>query len=324
MESEYPNPQTPPETSAPAPLFNRFLERGRVGNNEWWRYMLGSIIIFVLYLIFSSPFQLLVASAARKIPNLKLDEFYQNATNPKYLNIDPNLLLVLLLLCSVGGLVGIWIVVKFLHKKPFISIITSCEKIRWKKIGFAFLIWFGFSSVFLALQFVLTPEKFILSFDLKPFLLSLIIALILIPIQTGWEELLFRGYFTQGIGIKTKNAILPIISTSLIFGLMHIGNPEVKTIGFLNSIGFYILPGIIFGLITMLDEGLELAIGLHFANNFFLTLVVTHDHSAIQAHSIWRFTTISTSLDYIQLLQYPAIILIFALLYKWDFKKLYR
>jgi uncharacterized protein len=324
METEYPNPQTSPEEIAPAPLYNRFLERGRVGKNEWWRYMLGILIICTLYLTFSLPFQFLLSSAMRKIPNLKLDEFYKNATNPSYLNVDPNLLLPLLLLCSIGGFLGIWIVVKWLHQKNFSVIITAFDKIRWRRISFAFSIWFGLLSISLAIQYAVTTEIFVLSFQLKPFLLSLLIAIIMIPIQTSWEELLFRGYLTQAIGVKTKNAIIPLLSTSVIFGLMHIGNPEVKASGFLNSIGYYILPGIIFGVITLLDEGLELALGLHFANNLFLTLVITHNNSAIQANTIWRLTSSNSSLESIYLLQYVLIILLFAILYKWDFKKLYR
>jgi uncharacterized protein len=324
MESDYPNPQTPPETSAPAPLFNRFLERGRVGKNEWWRYAVGVIISFGGYLLFSVPILLVMSAALLKKGIINEQEMREKMTNPEFLGLDANVLLVLLLLSFAGAMIGLWIAVKFLHKKPFASVITFAEKIRWKRVGFAALTWFLFSGLWIAFAMIKDPGNLRFTFEAGPFLGSLIIAILFLPAQTWWEEFMMRGYLLQAIGQRTKTALLPVISTSVIFGLLHAGNPEVATHGFLNTMPMYILPGLLFGIIAVLDEGLEIPMGFHFANNLFGTIIITNDNSAIQAFTIWRQNSPDPMLDTLQLLQLPFFLIVFMFIYKWDFKKLYR
>ncbi len=57
------------------------------------------------------------------------------------------------------------------------------------------------------------------------------LVILLLPIQTSAEEYLFRGYLMQGIGIISGNRWLPLILTSLAFGLMHYANPEIAKFG---------------------------------------------------------------------------------------------
>lgn len=324
MESEYPSPQTPPENSAPAPLFNRFLERGREGKNEWWRYAVGVIISFGGYLLFSAPILVVMSAALLKKGIINEQEMREKMTNPEFLGLDPNILLVLLLLSFAGAMIGLWIAVKFIHKKSFSSIITFAEKIRWKRVATAAVAWFLFSGLWIVFAIIKDPENLRITFQSGPFCVSLIIALIFLPAQTWWEEFMMRGYLLQAIGQRTKTAFIPVISTSLIFGLLHAGNPEVATHGFLNTMPMYILPGLLFGIIAVLDEGLEIPMGFHFANNLFGTIVITNDNSAIQAFTIWRQNSPDATLDTLQLLQLPLFLIVFMFIYKWDFKKLYR
>ncbi|MCK6640713.1 MAG: CPBP family intramembrane metalloprotease, partial [Bacteroidia bacterium] len=253
MESEYPSPQTPPEETAPAPLYNRFLERGRVGKNEWWRYAVGVIISFGGYLLFSVPILFAMSAALLKKGITNEQEMREKMTNPEFLGLNPNVLLVLLLLSFAGAMIGLWIAVKFIHKKPFRSIITFAEKIRWKRVATAALAWFLFSGLWIVFAIIKDPENLRFTFEAGPFITTLIIALILLPAQTWWEEFMMRGYLLQAIGQRTKTAFLPVISTSLIFGLLHAGNPEVATHGFLSTMPMYILPGLLFGIIAVLD-----------------------------------------------------------------------
>ena len=73
-----------------------------------------------------------------------------------------------------------------------------------------------------------------------------------------------------------KNRWFPLIMTSILFGLMHGLNPEVKEFGLLTMMPQYILFGLIFGIITILDDGIEAAMGAHAANNIFLCIMVTN------------------------------------------------
>ncbi len=76
--------------------------------------------------------------------------------------------------------------------------------------------------------------------------------------------------------------------TSLLFALMHGLNPEVKEYGFLNMMPQYILFGLIFGTITILDDGVEAAMGAHTANNVFLCIMVTNKSSALQTAAYYK------------------------------------
>ena len=91
----------------------------------------------------------------------------------------------------------------------------------------------------------------------------------------------------QGIGVITKYRWIPLLITSLVFGLMHISNPEVDKLGPVVMI-YYIGTGLFLGVMTLMDEGMELALGFHAANNLFTALLVTADWTAFQTHSVLK------------------------------------
>src|SRR5690606_24823077 len=141
----------------------------------------------------------------------------------------------------------------------------------------------------------------------------------LIPLQTSFEEYLFRGYLMQGLGLLTKNKWFPLLFTSISFGLMHIANPEVGAYG-MQVMVFYIGTGLFLGIITLMDDGLELALGFHAANNLVAAVLVTSDNSVLQTNAI--FEQVSSGINmteiYIQVLVvFPILIFLFAKKYKW-------
>jgi len=68
---------------------------------------------------------------------------------------------------------------------------------------------------------------------------------------------------------------------------MHIANPEVEKLGPIIMV-YYIGTGLFLGMITLMDDGLELALGFHAANNLFTALLVTADWTAFQTDSILK------------------------------------
>lgn len=321
MDVNYPAPQEAP----PAPLKSEFLQRGRTeGLNDLWRYVLGIVISMGGYFLFSIPVALIMMKGVAQSGVTDPDEMARTMTNPTALGVDPNFFLVLLLLGYVGGMIGLFIAVKYLHKKSFTSIITASKRIRWGRVGTGAVAWFAFSCICIAIAWMIDPDNFSYTFQPKPFLLTLLIAVLFLPAQTWWEEFMIRGYMMQGIATGTRKAWIPVLVTSVIFGLLHLGNPEVEAYGVWYSMPMYILPGLLFATIAVLDGGLELAMGFHFANNLFGTIAVTSDVSAIQASTIFRQVNPDQMIDLLGVLQYPLFLLLFWLAYKWDFKKLYQ
>ncbi len=214
-------------------------------------------------------------------------------------------------------LVFFW--VKFVHQQSIRSLTTSRAKVDWKRILFSFILWSLITIVTTLIAYYFQPEDFVINFQLQPFLVFLVLAVILIPLQTSFEEYLFRGYIMQGLGVVTKSRLIPFVTTSVLFGLMHIANPEVEKMGNIVLV-YYIGTGFFLGILTLMDEGLELALGFHAANNLIGALLITSDWSAFQTHSIFKDVSNPTAgFDIILpiFIVFPLLLFIFSRKYKW-------
>lgn len=209
--------------------------------------------------------------------------------------------------------------VKFIHNQSITSLTTARKSIDWKRIFFSFSIWSFFTIATTLIYYFTSPESFVINFDPAKFFPFLLLAIVLVPLQTSFEEYLFRGYLMQGIGVATKSRLIPLVITSITFGVMHIANPEVGKLGMIIMI-YYIGTGFFLGIITLMDEGLELALGFHAANNLVGALLVTADWTAFQTHSIFKdVSEPSAGFDVLfpVLVIFPILLFIFGRKYKW-------
>ena len=100
---------------------------------------------------------------------------------------------------------------------------------------------------------------------------------------------------------------------------MHAANPEVEKLG-MGIMVYYIGTGLFLGILTLMDEGLELALGFHAANNLTAALLLTSDWSAFQTNSIFldvSSPTLGWDVFIPVLIIYPALLIVFAKVYKW-------
>ncbi|WP_299247453.1 type II CAAX endopeptidase family protein [uncultured Lacinutrix sp.] len=285
--------------------------------HDWWRYVIGLIVAFIGVGVFSIPHfvGIFMKRMEGTVDLTRLDD-----VNYLMSLFDSNINLVFVLLPFAGGLIFLLIIVKLLHKQSIKSLTTARKKIDWKRIWFAFFFWGIISSGMTLLDYFLSPESYLDNFELNRFLILAVIAIILIPFQTSFEEYLFRGYLMQGIGVVAKNKWVPLIITSLIFGLLHIANPEVDKLGY-SIMVYYIGTGLFLGIITLMDEGMELALGFHAANNLFTALLVTANWTALQTHSIFKDTA-EPEAGFANLILpvfiiFPILLFIFSRVYKW-------
>ncbi|MDO5980364.1 CPBP family intramembrane glutamic endopeptidase [Flavivirga spongiicola] len=288
------------------------------GLHEWWRYIIGVIITIVGVFVFSAPH--LIAIGIETF-NGNIDQSQMSDTNYIMTLFEPNLNLVFVLLPFAGGLLFLLLAIKYLHKQSFKHLTTTRKKIDWKRFWFIFFLWGIVSSSFVLVDYYFTPEDYVFNFKLVPFLILSVIAIILVPLQTSFEEYLFRGYLMQGIGVIVKNKWVPLITTSLVFGLLHIANPEVEKLGYVIMI-YYIGTGLMLGIITLMDEGLELALGFHAANNLFTALLVTADWTAFQTHSIFKDMSDPETMGLMEIfvpvfVVFPILLFILSKKYNW-------
>ncbi len=285
--------------------------------HEGWRYLIGAIIIFVTWQVVGAlPLGLTILVKA-----LKTGESYTTIAQMSEA-LGSNLFLFLMLLSFVFGLLGVFFSSRLMHKQPLLELTTARKKIDWKRFWFIFILW-GVISVGMVLldYFFFAPEDYMLNFKLKPFIILCIIAIIFIPLQTSFEEYLFRGYLMQGLGVMAKNKWVPLLITSVGFGLLHIANPEVDKLGYVIMI-YYIGTGLFLGIITLMDEGLELALGFHAANNLFTALLVTADWTAFQTHSVLKDISDPSEMVLVEILipvfvVFPILLLILSKVYQW-------
>jgi len=291
-----------------------FIEQGVKEGNKFWKYIVGSLLIILASTVGQIP--LLLAVYAKSF----LDGTKMPSGSSDFMRVlDSNLTLFLILFSFAIALLAILIVVKNYHKQSLLSLTTSRKKIDWNRILFAFSIWSIFTLISTLLSYYESPEHFVINFKPIPFLILAITATIMIPIQTSTEEYVFRGYLMQGFANLSLNKWFPLLMTSIIFGSMHIFNPEVDKMGYIILI-YYIGTGLLLGIMTLMDEGMELSLGFHAANNLIGALLVTSDWSVFQTSSLFKdISEPSAGFDVIipVIVVYPILLYIFSKKYNW-------
>lgn len=262
---------------------NPFLDTARQGRNEWWRYVAGVVFIFACWtggqVVIALPLVLNQADPARADP----------------------LQLTLLLLSFTPAVAGVWIVVRFVHGRPFRTLITPYERVDWRRIALGFGVWFAIAAVIGVVEAVLYPGRYQLNPEPLSVLPFLLVGALLIPVQAGAEELVYRGYLLQGLGLLTRQPLLLAFVNGLLFALPHAANPETAA-SFAKILLLYFLAGFFWTLITLRSGTLELAIGAHTANNFFTAVVANYETTAIPSRSFFTVTVIDADYQLLTLL----------------------
>lgn len=362
-----------------------FIQQAYKGRNEWWKYLVTFlIVIFGWQLIGSIP--LLVAAVMHSKDTAEFTKAAENAFMG--LGINSSLYLFLLILTFAFGLLSLLISVKYIHKRSITSLVTSREKIDWGRFWVGFATWGMIALIMIVIGILMAPENYTWNFKPVPFFTLVAVALLFLPLQTSFEELLFRGYMMQEVGVSSTKKYFPLVSfltliyvlslvyllnvldvsglliflftiayilvfgllilfgafdgfvksgfnnslinflgrkstplilTSVVFGLMHGANPEIDKLGWIAMV-FYIGTGFFYGICTLMDEGTELALGLHAVNNIIAAILVTTDWTVFQTDALYVDTS-EPSVGWEMFLPvfvlYPIMLWLFGRKYGW-------
>lgn len=282
-------------------MTNQFLEQAHHGKNEFWRYLL---TVFAIIVVAVSA-QLVVAVVAFIVERtVDVNQF------------SPLALLVVTMAPFPCALLALWGGLRLLHHRPLISIINPSGRFVWRKVLVSGVLWFGLSALGDVIFALINPGNYQWSFDLKKFLPYFIVGILLLPIQTSTEELFFRGYFTQWVGRYAKALWLPLIVPSIVFMLLHGLNPEVGAYGLLLTMPLYLGIGLLLGWLTLRSQGLELALGLHAANNLYAAMIVTFPSSALPSPALFSILKYDPLYGLIAFIAMTAIYLVVLYLMK--------
>ena len=278
-----------------------FFQKAFEGENQVWKWILTPVMAIVGYTFGQIPLGIAMVFYMAKndvMTSYSEAEIQELLTKMDFaaLGMDLNLTLFLLLLMFVFMALALIFFLKIFHKRNWKTLITPLEKIDWGKIGFSFMLWLAFTMGLEAFSYYTEPEVYTLTFEWSKFLPLLLIVILLMPIQTTTEELLFRGYLMQGFGRWTGSKLFAILITSLLFSGMHMMNPEVAEFGIGIMFTYYASVGFFLGLLTAMDDSLELAIGVHAATNMFSAIFVSYAGGALQTNAIFRTEVVNGEL----------------------------
>ena len=247
-----------------------------------------------------------------------LSEMASNPNDLSLISTNPISGLVVMLVPFLAGLAAFWLLVKPLNGRSFTNTVNGTGSIRWKRIFLSAFIWIIISGLYLLIYMKYDPSNFKINNSTSSLLVLASVSLILIPFQTTLEEIIFRGYLMQGFAVIARNRLTPILLTSLLFGLLHAWNPEVKEYGFFVMMPQYIVFGLLFAILTVIDDGIEIAIEAHTANNVFLSILVTNSSSALQTPALFEQQKIYPWVEFWSLL--TAAIIFFSvmmIIFRW-------
>ena len=263
-----------------------YLDLARQGKNDWWRYVLAVLLMLFTWQILGSlpGAALLVWSMLRDgLPKVSGAAGLPGANTPVGF--------VALMLASVFFLGGIYLAMRFIHRRRLRTLITPSPSIAWGRLFQGFGVWFVLSALMSVLEALLYPGRYVWSLDLPRLLPFVFLALVFIPIQIGTEELFFRGYLLQGLGLRSRNIWVLSALSGLVFGLPHLVNPEASVnyplFGF-----YYFAFGFSLAYITLRDGRLELALGAHAANNLFSVIFANYTITVLPSPSLFTITVL--------------------------------
>jgi len=256
-----------------------FIEFWNKGRFEAYRVVLTLFFVFVAYFVGS-----LFLSFDLAINHPNFTGLSDGSWKEIALLLGKNRLFLLMMLPFTLVFFTLLICLTKIHKLPLLAVFTSRNAFDWKRFFIAFSWWSLMVLVVTGIELLL-HKNFQLVFNAQKFFTLCVLSIILLPLQTSSEELVFRGYILQGIKKRTGSILSSILISGCMFGMMHISNPEIAKMGY-HILIYYITIGVVLGAIVYYDSGLELSLGFHAANNLITALLITADWQAFQTDAI--------------------------------------
>ncbi|MEM6450064.1 MAG: CPBP family intramembrane glutamic endopeptidase [Cyanobacteria bacterium P01_D01_bin.105] len=308
-------------------MLHPFIQLAHQGKNQGWRYLAGSLLALFTFLVPGSLISLyLLFAYVRSDGNPETRLLSPSELAPGEIpvtGVSPLVLYVFYNLAFPFFLLGIYLAVRYLHGRSLRTLITPFRRVSWLRIGQGFSVFFMLKVIEILVSYWSAPEEFTLNvFQPQLFFTFLAWVMVLTPLQITAEELFCRGYLLQGIGSKLGNLVAVLLTTTL-FTALHGFNPEVSSQanpeGTISILLYYFMVGAFLGWLTIKDKTIELALGVHAANNIATFLLVTSPNSAIPSPAIFSIADIEAS--FASLFLTALLLFVFAVVVFRGFKR---
>jgi membrane protease YdiL (CAAX protease family) len=295
---------TPPGVPAHEPERGRsFVDASGWGAGTGARYLLGAFLIFIYWQVAGTVVSLLLAlwmSPAGR----SFQELIASLAEPG--SYGPLRGFVLINMVHPFLLLGLFFVVRLIHRRTLLSTATARPRLRLRRILQGFGVWWLLCCLSTLVDYALEPASYTLQWDAGLFAAFLPLALLLTPIQTTAEELFFRGYLIQALSRASRTPLLLVCGSGFFFTLPHLANPEMGANPLLLVL-IYFLTGAFLAIISLRDGSLELAIGVHAANNLFSAVAVTFEGSVFDTPALFHTTRFDPAATLVMLIAMAAV-----------------
>ena len=283
-----------------------YLDLARQGKNDWWRFVLAVLTVFFFWQVLGAiPTVLLYLGASFG------DDPAALAAPADGVGIDPLLAFTALMLASLFFLLGLYLALRFIHRRRLLTLVTPAASISWPRLAQGFMLWSAICGLTALGEALLYPGRYVLTLDPPRFVPLVFLALALVPIQASTEELFFRGYLLQGFGLRLRNIWLLSLVSGVLFGVPHLLNPEAGANYLLMGL-YYVSIGAGLAYVALRDGRLELALGLHAANNLFTALFANYTVTVMPTPALFTINTLDATYSLLALL--PGL-LVFVLVF---------
>ncbi len=235
---------------------------------------LRAVLFFISFFIFVSLFDLVGIAIVSLMTEYSFKEYISDTAL-----LMENKMMLLMMVCQLAGtLFTVWLFQKNINREPFSSIGIQFNGYEDDFIfglligiglivtGFGILIIFNFISI-ASLQFSFIDQLFYLC---------------LFAVVSLNEEIAMRGYILQNLS-SSFNKYIALAMSSLVFMIMHIGNPNMSAIPLFNLF----LAGLFLGIYCIHRKNLWFPIGAHFTWNYFQGPVLGFEVSGNEVNSIF-------------------------------------
>ncbi len=281
-------PQAVLQTVETEPLEYHRLLRG-VANYRWWK----PLLLLLLSAVYFGIFTVIISIAF--VPILMTDPAYLEGIvsgEGDVLDTQVPVSVLLSLVSIIIMIPSVILAMLTLGMRPTGRIWSVAGRIRWGLLGrvslAALLAVIVMNVAGIALEIAMDPASLTetaetsssgADFDWTAAWTSLILVVLLVPLQATAEEVVFRGLFMQVLGSWLKSPWFGIIIPSVGFALAHIYD-----IWGLLAVGAL---GLVAGWVTWRTGGLEAAIAIHIVNNLiafgFMTFAVGGETAQVEA-----------------------------------------
>lgn len=248
----------------------QFFAAADAGRNDWWRYLLGTVLAAVCW-VFGGGY---VFGLTLALPLGAVTEFV--AVNASILML----------------MAGVTAVTLLLHRRPWRTLVTPQSRIDWRRMATGAAVWGLLLLLGAVAESLLFPGRYSWTPDASRWPAFAVAALLLTPLQCMAEEIAFRGYLMQGLSRLWRHPAFVAVASSVVFTLPHLYNPEVAAYGLWIMAINYFAMALFLATITLRDGRLELAIGAHTANNLLLALGVNYQDSVFDTPSLFTADTL--------------------------------